>query len=367
MIRKYFICSTFILAFITFIRPVHADIALNDSSISLAKGEVIAKKVEKNHAYIKLAGARWILDEEEDQDALVFEKDNLFPEITANCKSVKNGMGKKFSYIQKCSACQEGYELNADGICAEKKCEGYNSPTEEIEGCEVVEPCQKGKNFVYKCETCLTGYKITDKYLCQVDDCENYPLDAREDVNNCKEAPISCNKGQHVYYGCPEDKCDAGFKWKKGFCDTITCGADFSLDSCPKNGNCELCQSGRYYKKYKLNSCSSGYMVKDNSCVKTSGALAFTMATKQNTQEVVLSVQGECTIDWGDGIVENHNTGENIGNDVSHVYKTPGNYNVRITGEPTGVSIKSGREYITDVSDTSLSTINKYDDIFSND
>ena len=346
-----------------FLKPVYANISLNNSNVTGQKGTIITKNTEKSRTNIKLAGTRWILDNDKDQDSLVFTQDNLFPKNTANCKSVKNGINGRFSYVQKCSSCEDGYELDENEQCVEKKCENYNSSTADIAGCETVDFCQKGKQFMYKCEECFTGYRLTNEYLCEIDECENYPYDKREDVSHCKEEPLSCNKGQSVYYGCPQNKCETGFKWKKGLCDVVTCSADFALDSCPPNGICNHCQSGSY-KKYKLNSCRSGYMVSSDSCVKTSGALVFTIETTQNNQKIALSAQGEYTIDWGDGAIENYGISENTVSDVSHAYSEPGSYNVRITGEPTNISIKSGQEYITNILETSLLTIDNYEDIF---
>ncbi len=346
-VKKNLIIFICFLASILFILPVSADMSL------YSKRNLSA--TDSSSTEVKLALSRWIVDSDSSHDELTFESasSNLFS--LAHCEDVS-----EHSYVKTCISCEEGYIL-LNGSCEENTCQEYNNSVSEIVTCKDMDSCKKGNTIVYKCKECVPGYKLTNDYKCEKDECINYPF--KEKPTNCKGEAKECYHGEDVYYGC--ESCNLGYSWEKGKCEIIIC-KNYTLDSCPSNGECDSCQSGSIVTKYKLTSCNAGYTESNNTCVKASGALAFNVKTSGKEQGITLSLEGNYTIDWGDGTVEKRLAGQSESELPAHTYKIPGDYKVQITGEPTGISIKSGQEYITGILDTSLSTIEDYDNIFSN-
>lgn len=195
--------------------------------------------------------------------------------------------GQHYCYTK----CETGYELeNCD--CVKKNCEGYNSNSYNIPGCQIVEKCPYEEK--YKCTKCGEGGTgrvgnladhyfgchwtlnsngtCSPSYTCVI----THPFTSNPDetkgclnVSVCVQCNVTADGTDFTTttrYAC--DGCRNGFHQSDlgGQCDPDTCPDDYNLTDCPNHGACETCQAGSL-EKFKLKECNPGFKKEGNTCI----------------------------------------------------------------------------------------------------
>ena len=200
----------------------------------------------------------------------------------------KDCNGKCIEKTECCNGCPTGQECS-NGTCVPScepnTCEGFTETVcpegTNCETCQIVgNDCNKGETK-YKYTGCLDGYHDKNGSCekdCSVKTCDGYTLDSCPPNGHCDNCSImnsDCNAGKTKF---KLTGCDEGYHVNENTCekDAPTCEeqtcSGYNLNSCPANGNCEVCElvntdCSKPGLKYKYNGCLSGYHEKDGACV----------------------------------------------------------------------------------------------------
>ena len=155
------------------------------------------------------------------------------PEEGANCSSCGKDDDLKF----KIDSCENGYTYANDTCVAQSCPSGYStSITSCGSGYTLTTNGYSGSSACGKCvaKSCPSGYSTS--------------------ITSCSSGYTLTTNGYSGSSACRK-------------CVAKSCSG-YTLSKCPANGYCTDCLSGST-KKYKLNSCKSGYEKNGNTCVKS--------------------------------------------------------------------------------------------------
>ena len=131
---------------------------------------------------------------------------------------------------------------------------------EEMGYIDTVDRCEG--DAMIKCPSDLSKVFCRNRKACTPNACSDYTLSSCPANGNCS----TCDKVN-------DDCSSGGTKYKLDSCKTTpNACSGYTLSSCPANGNCSTCDKvnddcSNGGTKYKLDSCESGYKVSGNECV----------------------------------------------------------------------------------------------------
>ena len=179
------------------------------------------------------------------------------------------------------------FDPNAKKCLADTSCSGYNLST-----CPANAECSAcpNDNTKFKFVKCNDGYQAltqvtTGKTQCVLEVMPTCPIGSYTTQSACSTTSTGkirlCTKGAD---GC----------WRPTSTGGLTSCLSYRLSSCPANGNCSTCPSDS--SKYKLDSCKSGYVKSDNTCLSCSQRqTAITNAIKPTFLQVCSSSSSRCS------------------------------------------------------------------------
>ena len=171
--------------------------------------------------------------------------------------SCKNGS----SYMYKCTACSEGYTLNA-GVCIATSRPAdcpYDSKPSESKG--AVASKTYGNKVCYYYTSCYEGYSGPAGGDCTAKSCDRtvYPYNVLSGSSSSAGVLISCKSGENTYWGytrCNEGWILSGARCLENECTGYGSGTAV-IAHCNTSASCRKGST----KVYKCTSCQNGYGV----------------------------------------------------------------------------------------------------------